>query len=413
VKPSAEAGEQDTAPVDDCKIVAIGASAGGLEALDLFLRAVPADSGLAFVIVQHLDPGNDGLLPELLQRSTTMKVVQVTDGTRAVPNQVYVIPPAKNMSILHGALHLFDLVTPRGLRLPIDFFFRSLADDCEERSIGVVLSGMGSDGTLGLKAIKGKAGVVFVQDPETAKFAGMPQSAIQAGVADVVGAPDKLPAQILAYLEHSVLHTESVSPEAAPGHALEQVVILLRSHTGHDFSLYKTNTVSRRIERRMGLHQIGAMSTYVRYLQENPAEIDALFKELLIGVTNFFRDPAAWETLSAQVIPALLKEHDPSIPLRVWVVPCSTGEEAYSMAILLREAFDAMEPARNMAAQIFATDLDPEACHQLRSLGLTSECQLRLCKKGEPCIVQVRSTRIGLSNEVARRILVMPLIPSV
>ncbi len=279
-------------------IVGIGASAGGLEALEQFLGRVPAGSGMAFVIVQHLDPTHKGIMPELLQRATGMKVIQVKDRTRVRPDCVYVIPPNKDMSILHGVLHLLEPAAPRGLRLPIDFFLRSLAQDQQEHSIGVILSGMGSDGTLGLRAIKEKAGVVLVQEPATAKFDGMPRSAIDAGLADIVAPVDELPGKIIAYLQRTPLIARTeVALEDKTQSALEKVVILLRAHTGHDFSLYKRNTLYRRIERRMGIHQINKMAAYVRYLQENSQELDLLFKELLIGVTNFFRDPAAWEQL--------------------------------------------------------------------------------------------------------------------
>ena len=279
-------------------IVGIGASAGGLEALEQFLGHVPAGSGMAFVIVQHLDPTHKGIMPELLQRVTGMKVIQVKDRTRVRPDCVYVIPPNKDMSILHGVLHLLEPAAPRGLRLPIDFFLRSLAQDQQERSIGVILSGMGSDGTLGLRAIKEKAGVVLVQEPATAKFDGMPRSAIDAGLADIVAPVDELPGKIIAYLQRTPLIARpEVALEDKTQSALEKVVILLRAHTGHDFSLYKRNTLYRRIERRMGIHQIDKMADYVRYLQENSQELDLLFKELLIGVTSFFRDPAAWEQL--------------------------------------------------------------------------------------------------------------------
>ena len=349
-------------------IVGIGASAGGLEALEKFLQNVPEESGLAFVIVQHLDPTRRGIMAELLQRTTAMKVVQVKDRTRVQPNCVYVIPPNKDMSVLHGILHLLDPVAPRGLRLPIDFFLRSLAEDAEERSIGVILSGMGTDGTLGLKAIKGKAGVVFVQDPASAKFDGMPRSAIEAGLADVVAPVEALPGRIVAYLHHIPLIVEPGLAEEDKGHsAFEKVVILLRAQTGHDFSLYKKSTVYRRIERRMGIHQIDRIVTYVRYLRENPQELELLFKELLIGVTSFFRDPAAWEELSTRIIPALLKNRPPNQALRVWIPACATGEEAYSMAIVFKEALQQVKSAKKNTLQIFATDLDRDAIDKARA----------------------------------------------
>jgi chemotaxis methyl-accepting protein methylase len=366
--PSSAADAAPSAPPHPFPIVGIGTSAGGLEALELFLKNVPAGSGMAFVIVQHLDPTHKGMLAELLQRATPMRVMQVQDRTRVQPDCVYVIPPNKDLSILHGVLHLLDPVAPRGLRLPIDFFFRSLAEDAEERSIGVILSGMGTDGTLGLKAIKGKAGVVFVQDPASAKFDGMPRSAVAAGLADVVAPVETLPGKIIAYLHHVPLMAKPGLAEKDEGHsAFEKVVILLRSQTGHDFSLYKKNTVYRRIERRMGIHQIDQIGTYVRFLQENPQELELLFKELLIGVTSFFRDPAAWEVLKAQVIPALLKDRPPSQALRVWIPACSTGEEAYSLAIVFKEALEQLKSARSHTLQIFATDLDRDAIEKARA----------------------------------------------
>ena len=375
-KPAAITSKTPAPPADDARsagrslfpIVGIGASAGGLEALELFLKNVPAASGMAFVIVQHLDPTHKGIMAELLQRATPMKVAQIKDRTQVQPDCVYVIPPNKDLSILHGVLHLLDPVTPRGLRLPVDFFLRSLAEDAAERSIGVILSGMGSDGTLGLKAIKGKAGAVFVQDPATAKFDGMPRSAVDAGLADVVAPVEALPGRIIAYLKHlPFIADPELAREDKNQSAFEKVVILLRSQTGQDFSLYKKNTIYRRIERRMGIHQIAKIANYVRFLQENPQEAELLFKELLIGVTSFFRDPAAWEQLQTGVIPALLKNRPPTQPLRVWVPACATGEEAYSLAILFQEALEKLKPGHQPTLQIFATDLDKDAIEKARA----------------------------------------------
>jgi two-component system CheB/CheR fusion protein len=346
--------------------VGIGASAGGLEALEQFLEHMPQASGMAFVIIQHLDPTHKGVMPELLQRATAMRVIQAKDGTPVEPDHVYVIPPNKDMSILHGTLHLLDPTAPRGLRLPIDFFFRTLADDRRERSIGVILSGMGTDGTMGLKAIKEKAGVVFVQDPASAKFDSMPRSAIDAGLADVVAPVGELPGKIIAYLEHGPLMTKpGFLLEGRAQSALDKVIILLRSQTGHDFSLYKKSTVYRRIERRMGIHQIEGIGEYVRFLQATPQELDLLFKELLIGVTSFFRDPAAWERLK-EVILGLLGERPSGQVLRAWVPGCSTGEEAYSLAMVFKEALDRVERGRRFSLQVFATDLDREAVDRAR-----------------------------------------------
>ncbi|MBU1240317.1 PAS domain-containing protein [Myxococcota bacterium] len=348
-------------------IVGIGSSAGGLEALEQFLRHVPKQSGMAFVIIQHLDPTHKGIMAELLQRVTAMPISQVQDRTVVQPDCVYIIPPNKDMSILHGVLHLLDPVAPRGLRLPIDLFFRSLADDQQERSIGVILSGMGSDGTLGIRAIKERAGVVFVQDPASAKFDGMPCSAIEAGLADIIAPIEELPARIIAFLHHSPLLPADATPlEDKTQSGLEKVVILIRSQTGHDFSLYKKSTIYRRIERRMGIHQIEKISFYVRFLRENPQEIEILFKELLIGVTSFFRDAAVWERLKSETIPNLLAERSPGQPIRAWIPGCSTGEEAYSLAIIFRELMEQGGENGGYSLQIFATDLDQDAITRAR-----------------------------------------------
>ena len=349
-------------------IVGIGASAGGLEALEIFLSHVPPGSGLAFVIVQHLDPTHQGIMPELLQRITAMKVFQVKDRMKVEANCVYVIPPNKDMSILHGILYLFAPIAPRGLRLPIDFFFRALAEDRQAGSIGVILSGMGSDGTLGLKAIKEKAGVVLVQEPASAKFDSMPRSAIGAGLADIIAPVEELPDKIIAYLRHARIIAKTEFPlEEKDQSSLEKVLILLRAKSGHDFSLYKKNTVYRRIERRMSIHQISRIAGYVRYLQENPQETEILFKELLIGVTRFFRDPAAWEELRTAVIPEILSLHPAGGVLRAWSAGCSTGEEAYSLAMVFKEALAAVSSSANFTLQIFATDLDSDAIDKARA----------------------------------------------
>ncbi len=347
-------------------IIGIGSSAGGLEALELFLKNVRKDSGMAFVIVQHLDPTRKDLMVELLQRVTPLQVIRVMERTVIKPNCIYIIPPNWDMSIFHGMLHLFEPAEARGLRLPIDFFFRSLADDRQEQSIGVILSGMGTDGTLGLGAIKEKGGVVFVQDPASAKFSSMPRSAIEAGLADVIATVEEIPLKIASYLKYkpSIDRSEPAIPEKTQS-SLEKVMILLRSKTGHDFSLYKKNTVYRRLERRMGIHQIDNITTYVRLLQENPQELELLYKELLIGVTNFFRDPEAWEQLKTEVFPELLAGEKIQV-LRAWVPGCATGEEAYTLAIAFKEMVELVKPAQNLTLQIFATDISLEAINKAR-----------------------------------------------
>jgi two-component system CheB/CheR fusion protein len=365
IRPFAEAKNH---PSRSFPIVGLGASAGGLEALEQFLGHVPKACGLGFVVVQHLDPTHKGILVELLQRSTPMPVVQIKDRMKIEPNHVYVIPPNKDLSILHGVLHLLEPAAPRGLRLPIDFFFRSLADDRQGQSIGVILSGMGSDGTLGLRAIKEKAGAVFVQTPTSAKFDSMPRMAIDAGLADVVAPAEELPAKIIDYLQHIPLLVRPDHDIAEKEQsALEKVVILLRAQTGHDFSLYKKSTIYRRIERRMGLHQITKITDYVRYLRENSQESDLLFKELLIGVTSFFRDSAVWEQLKDKTIPEFLTTRSHGGMLRAWTAGCSTGEEAYSLAMVFKETLEQVKPAQNFSLQIFATDLDKDAIDKARA----------------------------------------------
>jgi two-component system CheB/CheR fusion protein len=355
---------------DPPAVVGIGASAGGLEALERFLAHVPPESGLAFVVIQHLDPTHAGILPELLQRATAMPVIAARDRLAVEADHVYVIPPNRDLAIFHGRLQLLEPTAPRGLRLPIDFFFRALAADCRERAIGVILSGMGSDGTLGLRAIKEQGGLILVQDPATAKFDGMPRSAIATGLADLVAAVDELPRRIGEILQrspHSTAADETAEGESSPQRsALDKICILLRARTGNDFSLYKKNTLYRRIERRMAIHQLARIDGYVRYLRENPQEVELLFRELLIGVTSFFRDPAAWVSLQEQALPELLAANPDGNPLRAWVAGCSTGEEAYSLAMVFREAVECLAPEHRPTLQIFATDLDPDAIARAR-----------------------------------------------
>jgi len=342
-------------------IVGIGASAGGLEALEQFLGNVPENSGMAYVVIQHLDPTQKGLLPELLQRISKMKVFQVKDRMVVNPNCVYVIPPNTSMSILKGVLHLFEPIEARGLRLPIDFFLQSLADNRKELSVGVILSGMGSDGSLGLRAIKEKNGLVMVQDPATAKFDSMPRNAIDTVLVDIVAPANELPARLIDFLKHIPVVKSDLDIEIEDKSALEKIIILLQTHTGNDFSLYKKNTVYRRIERRMGVHKIDKLFSYVRFLQENPKEVNILFKELMIGVTNFFRDTLVWEKLSETVIPNIIGNLQAGSILRAWIPGCSTGEEAYSLAIVFKEALEKINPHGGFSLQIFATDLDNEA----------------------------------------------------
>ena len=341
-------------------IVGIGASAGGLEALESFFENMPRDNGMAFVVIQHLDPTHKGIMPELLQRFSTMKVMQASDRLKVKLNTIYVIPPNKSMSILDGHLHLFVPVELRGLRLPIDIFFRSLADDQQEKSIGIILSGMGSDGSLGIKAIKEKNGIVLVQDPANARFDSMPRSAIEAIIADIIAPAGELPARLISFLAYTPVKQDS-DLQDKPKNNIEKVIILLREQTGHDFSFYKKNTLLRRIERRMGIHQLDKINNYVRFLQENPKENEILFKEMLIGVTSFFRDRTVWDKLKEEFLPKLLDEFPDGYVLRAWVAGCSTGEEAYTLAIVLKEVYEQSFPRKKITTQIFATDLDQDA----------------------------------------------------
>ena len=345
-------------------IVCIGASAGGLEALEQFLSNVPGNSGMAYIVIQHLDPTQKGMLPELLQRISKIDVFQVIDRMVVNPNCVYVIPPNKSMSILRGVLHLFDPLEIRGRRLPIDFFLSALAVDRHERAVGVILSGMGSDGSIGLRSIKENNGIVMVQDPSTAKFDSMPRNAIDSVVVDIVASANELPEKLFAKLKN--VHFVKSELEIKDHSALEKIIILLRSQTGNDFSLYKKNTVYRRIERRMSIHKIDKIASYVYFLQQNPKEVEILFKELLIGVTNFFRDSIVWDKLKETVIPDIIAKMQADSSLRAWIPGCSTGEEAYSLAIVFKEALENINPHRGFSLQIYATDLDNDAIETAR-----------------------------------------------
>jgi two-component system, chemotaxis family, CheB/CheR fusion protein len=288
-------------------IVGIGASAGGLAAFEAFFSTMPADNdpGMAFVLVQHLARDHKSILSELIQRYTRMQVFEVEDGMVIKPNCAYIIPPNRDMAIVNGTLQLLEPTLARGVRLPIDFFFRSLAQDQHERAICIVLSGTGSDGSLGVRAVKGEGGMVMVQTPETTTYDDMPRSAIATGMVDFVVPPTEMPEQLVAYAAHAfgnaILPFSSPAPRTADG--LEKVFLLLRSQTGHDFSQYERNTIIRRVERRMAVHQIDRLEDYVRYLQLTRGELDALFHDLLIGVTNFFRDAEIFDEIQKQVIP--------------------------------------------------------------------------------------------------------------
>ncbi len=377
-------------------VVGIGASAGGLEAFEQFFSHVPPDSGLVFILVPHLEPTHKGMMPELLGRHMKMQVVEAEDGMAVQPNHVYVIPPNADLAILHGQFQVLEPAAARGMRMPIDFFFRQLATDQKEKAIGILLSGMGSDGTAGLKAVKEHLGMAMVQDPASAKYDAMPRSAINAGLVDYVAPAEELPAKLLQYVNHTQRPAEDQAPhETEPSDALQKVFVLLRAHTGNDFSCYKLSTIDRRIERRMSVHQFQSLPRYVRFLQENPQEVDLLYRELLIGVTNFFRDAGLYDFLREKAIPRLLRERPAHGPLRIWNPGCSTGEETYSLAIVLKECLEALSlqqqaetgsgpvcgsgpsdaghksaptrlPREGPAIQIFATDIDRDAVERAR-----------------------------------------------
>jgi two-component system CheB/CheR fusion protein len=349
-------------------IVCLGASAGGLEAFEAFFRKVPPNCGMAFVLVSHLDPDHVSLLGEILQRCTAMPVAEIEDQTRVAPNHVYVLPPNRDMGIFHGVLQLTVPDAPRGQRMPIDAFLRAVAEDQGERAVGIILSGTGTgtDGTLGLRAILGAGGITIAQEPATARYDGMPTSAIQAGYATRVLAPDKMPEALVRLVAlpgpRTAMTTVGGGPRS-PAAGLNRILMLLRAGTGNDFSLYKKSTIGRRIERRMAQHDLTEYDIYARYLKEHPAELQILFKELLINVTSFFRDPEAFATLRRDILPELLADKPDGYVFRVWVAGCASGEEAYSIAILLREYLDEQWEARHQEfkIQIYATDLDDDA----------------------------------------------------
>jgi two-component system CheB/CheR fusion protein len=356
-------------PAQGFPVVGIGASAGGLAAFEAFFSGMPADvdMGMAFVLVQHLAPDHESILSDLIRRYTRMHVFEVEDGMVVLPNVAYIIPPGRDMAFLNGTLQLLVPAAPRGQRLPIDFFFRSLAQDQRERAIGIVLSGTGSDGTLGVRAIKGEGGMVMAQNPASTEYDGMPRNAIATGLVDFEMPPAEMPAQLLAYVSHAfgTLPKTAPTPVVETANALKKIFVLLRAQTGHDFSQYKPSTINRRIERRMAVHQIETIEGYLKYFQQTPTEVDALFRDLLIGVTSFFRDREAFKGLEEEVIPGLFAEKPAGATIRAWSVGCSTGEEAYSLAILLQEQAESLKQSHVM--QVFATDIDSEAIATARA----------------------------------------------
>src|SRR5471032_734892 len=346
-------------------VVAIGASAGGLDPIVAFLANVPQESGIAYVVIQHLDPTQKAMLPELLQRATSIPVMEITHHMEMRPNHIYVIPSNADLTLFNGCFVLSEPVQLRGHRLPINIFFESLAAEWGKLTVGVIFSGMGSDGTRGLQAIKRAGGLTLAQHTDAAKFDMMPQSAISAGLVDLIDFPDKMPEKIIAYLlRSSFLRSPGSGPNGR--NTLQEIVALLSEHTGNSFTDYKLSTVLRRIDRRMKLRQCDALADYVAYIRDNPPEAQLLFKELLIGVTNFFRDPKVWDYLMESALPQLLAANPDGRAFKAWVPACSTGEEAYSLAMVFHEVVASINPPSKYSLQIFATDLSGDAIDRAR-----------------------------------------------
>jgi two-component system CheB/CheR fusion protein len=355
---------------DKFTVVALGGSAGSLDALEKFFTHVPRQSGIAYVVIVHQLPDHKGELVHLLQGFTELPVQEARDGLRVHPNHVYVAPPDHDLNLLHGALYLLKPTQRHSQRLPIDFFLQSLAKDVGERAVCILLSGLGADGSLGLKLVMENFGMVMVQDPDTAAYDALPRAALATEFVDFVLPPELMPAQLLDYVTRPLDTRSARALDAGsttqPAHALQKIFLLIRQQTGHDFSFYKRNTVFRRIERRMNSHQIKEFTHYVRYMQENPYEVEQLFRELLIGVTKFFRDAEAFASLQHHLKAVLLRK-EPGSTVRVWAPGCSTGEEAYSLAMSLLEVMDSLGPERRLKLQIFATDISASGIDAARA----------------------------------------------
>jgi two-component system CheB/CheR fusion protein len=347
-------------------VVGVGASAGGLEAYTELLKACPADTGLAFVLVQHLPPDRESLLAEILGKHTRMPVVEVTDDLPVEPDHVYVIRPGHTLTLHDGRLRLGEPLAARGHGRPIDDFFRSLAEEQQQRAIAVVLSGMGSNGTAGAEAVEAVGGLVLAQDPESAKYPPMPRSLIDAGLADFILRPTEMPEVVVRYAGHP--YVAAGPAEVVPRReeqALAEVLSVLRARTRHDFTGYRKPTILRRVQRRMGLGQVASLSEYVKGLRQSASEVTALADDLLIHVTGFFRDPEAWDVLREKVIAPLVEDRPDGSPVRAWVAACATGEEAYSLAILLVEEAEARGKALDI--KVFATDMAERALGHARA----------------------------------------------
>jgi len=363
-----EESQKQPASRPGCLVVGMGASAGGLEAFEQFFTHMPPDSGMAFVLVQHLAPDHASLLPELLAKYTRMPVQQIMTATPVAPDHVYVIPPDATLTIADGVLHLESPpAEPRGHRTPIDHFFRSLAADQDGSAVCIILSGTGTDGTLGLQAIKEYGGMAMAQTVESAQYDSILRSAIATGLVDHILSAMEMPAKLVEYATHLAVLRESGGNDGfrkEVGNSLSVIHTLLRRQTGHDFSQYKGSTILRRLQRRMQALQLDAVDAYIARLRQDPTELEFLFKDLLIGVTHFFRDPEAFAALEREVIPKMFANKGADDQVRVCVAGCSTGEEAYSLAILLYEYMDRVDGAPRV--QVFATDIDEHALGMAR-----------------------------------------------
>jgi two-component system CheB/CheR fusion protein len=341
----------------DFYIVGIGASAGGLEALESFFDNMPASQNLSFVIIQHLSPDYKSLMAELLTKHTTMEIFQVEDGTAIKPGAIYLIPRKNNMTIFKGTLFLTK--KEDGLNLPIDIFFASLAEDQKERAVGIILSGTGSDGTRGVRSIKEAGGMIMVQNEDSAKFDGMPKSAISTGIADYVLPVEKMPEELVNFISGNIKLLNPQDFKSSSSNSLSKILLLVKRKTGVDLSFYKESTIVRRIERRMGINQIHDIERYAEFLEEYPNEILTLYKEILIGVTRFFRDPEAYTAVKNRIIPQIFNDKHKKDNIRIWIAGCSTGEEAYSLAMLFADYNESNELHHEI--KIFATDIDKSA----------------------------------------------------
>jgi two-component system CheB/CheR fusion protein len=350
----------------DFPIVAIGCSAGGLEALETFFLHTSQDPGMAFVVISHLDPSHSSVLPEIIRRYTKLEVLEIRDGEKVASNRVYILPPNRDLTIEDGHLRLVASRRAGGIGRPIDRFFESLAHDRGRRAVCVVLSGMGSDGTAGLEAIKAGFGAAVVQHPDSAKYDGMPRSAIDSGLADLVLPVEAIPEALEQLSRGAKVQGVPEEPDSPrwDSDSLQEVVALLHGETGHDFAHYKLGTVSRRLQRRMNLRRVGEPSDYLDLLRRDPAEVRSLFDDLLIGVTGFFRDEEAFLSLERVVFPSL-RGARPGNRFRAWVPACSTGEEAYSLAMVLMDGL--RQCRKSLQLQIFATDIDAEAVEKARA----------------------------------------------